>query len=60
MTKNIAADLHAQNLSGYELKQYLEDQIDEIEEQLNQIPTRYPSTWDEAPHTSHNNHKKHV
>ncbi len=52
MTKNIAADLHAQNLSGEELQTYLEEQMDELEEQLTELPTHYETKWHETPHTS--------
>lgn len=41
MSKNLAAEL--QGLSGYDLQLYLEDKLDEIEEKLNKVPTRYPN-----------------
>lgn len=43
MTKNLASDL--QGLSGNELRRYLEDKIDELEEELINLPTKYPDKY---------------
>ena len=43
VTKNLASDL--QGLSGGELRQYLEDKIDELEEELINLPTKYPDKY---------------